>query len=90
MDGTKASTHQAMTAGSSGRGGAGEGALEGKVEANLELGGQGAPLEEVGEVALEVEGGAMLEGEEEDADAPEPPARYRNLKLMPEPIAYET
>ena len=32
MDGTKASTHQAMTAASSGRGGAREGALEDEEE----------------------------------------------------------
>ena len=60
-----------MTAASSGRGGAGEGALEGEVEADHELGGQGAPLEEVGEVALDAEGGAMLEGEGKGACGPE-------------------
>ena len=57
-----------MTAASSGRGGAGEGALEGEVEADHELGGQGAPLEAVGEVALEVDGGDALESE--DAEKP--------------------
>ena len=58
-----------MTAASSGRGGAGESALEGEVEADHELGGQDALLEEVGEVALEVESGDALE--REDAENPE-------------------
>ena len=79
--------HLAMTAGSSVRGGAGEGMLEDEeehvarivlqeewdeLEGEDELEGWGEDaLEEGGEVALEVEGGAMLEGEGEDAGGPE-------------------
>ena len=61
MDGTKAHTHQAMTAGSSGRGGAGEGALEDEEE--LEPA-RGRELEEEGD---ELEGEGGLEGEGKDA-----------------------
>ena len=65
MNRMKASTHQAMTAASSGRGGA----LEGEVEVDHELVGEDGPLEEVAEVALEGEGGNALEGD--DAGGPE-------------------
>ena len=61
MDGTKARTHQAaMTAGSSGRGGAGEGVLEGEDE-----------LEDEDELETEdeLEGEGKLEGEDDDARA---------------------
>ena len=61
MNRKKASTHLAMTAGSSGRGGA----LEGEDDSELEEG------EDELEEGLEVEGGAMLEGEGEDAGGPE-------------------
>ena len=73
MNRKKASTHLAMPAGSSGRGGAGNGALEGKdelEEGDHELEGVDT-LEEVGEVALEAGVGVMLEGGGEDVGGPE-------------------
>lgn len=59
MDKQKGSTHRAMTAGSSGRGGAGEGALEDEEELQAEVG-----LEEEGD---ELEGEGELEGEDKGA-----------------------
>ena len=61
MDEQKGSTHRAMTAGSSGRGGAGEGALEDEeeLEPDAEVG--------FGEEGDELEGEGGLEGEDEDA-----------------------
>ena len=99
MDEQKGSTHLAMTAGSSGRGGAGEGVLEGEdelededeleTEEELELEAE-VELDEEGD---EQEGDHKLEGVDaleeggEDAGGPELARRYRNTKLVPELVA---
>ena len=78
MDEQKGSTHLAMTAASSGRGGAGEGVLENdELEAEVELEDQLEPEDELeleAEFGLEEEGDELegegeLEGEDDDARA---------------------